>query len=888
MLDRLIMFVAIAALASALLCGCGDSKPRFSEGEIETMRNELLELAERGDFYFERSFYVGAKEDYEQIVKKAANYLYYGRQDSEVEAVLKRAEERLESEEMAQAAAGKTLIGGRWVDPAVYSVEKAAELRSWSDASLPDKTAELEAALMEAMPLTDDLLEDESAKALLALGREATPFVVGWLNREERDAQYMALVLLQEMEDNEDIIFTSALAHLGSERPSVVRQSVALLKRFPCNETTVALIPFLEREDEELLGIVITVLCETKTELGRRVLLERTRNAPRLSLFRQVALGRIHLLNSVEAVEILSEAVREAADDPNQAYIRTLATRSLLETGIPEAVPVLTEVLQRAGISDRDAVMEILKRVRETSYAGAAPAVARAFITFADDKEVTELAVDVMEQIADRDSVQLLIDMVLSMDIRMIDLAGDVDTEGIFARITNLIRDLKDEKTAGRFMNMLTSYQAPETVVRAVHALGVLEVASAVPKLWDVYRSAGNNMVKMAVLNAMARIGSPAAMEKVAIVIKTEPPGEVRDYATLQVPRVIARETAFEDLFSRLEGAPDEAVRALFGAIAEDKKPLAVAPLLRTARSVETDLRYQALRALASFGEQFTEEDLETLSEIVREDIAYLQDEPDVVKVREAFSVLKLYVDTATPVFLESARAKYWPIRYYSAEALAGASPETVRRHRSEIRTLYKAIVSGEDYHSGLRLAECLGVSDEETERINRAGSERGRKILESEPSGIALGFSREALEEKLGKDYEKVGPEGSGARYLFYGSLGLVFALVEDRESGQQKVWGVGYVKGFTGSVYAAKLGENISDVLMTAGPPPEDASPGIQYTEQLHGYAFKDTVRHRYVFYKLGYDKTIRYVAEVSESAGEEMAGEFREVLENIPRAD
>jgi hypothetical protein len=873
------IFIAVA-LVLLPLYGCGSSRKNRPQAELDQMKKEIVESAKQADFYFEQSYYSAAKKIYEKMLPKAEEYVYYGGDASAVDDITKRAKTRLESREMAEGSSGKVFLGDAWVNPQEYALSKSRELVSRAAGNLQADTDTAKTALKELSPAEDQVLEQDPAKRIVALGKDATPFVVLWTTEADADVNALALSLLMGMEETEDIIFATALANAQSKIPQIAERGALLLSRFPRKETAVMLITILDRRDDALVDRAVEALCSTNTELGRQYIFETAKTARKLSLLRASIIKHISVFNSKDAVEVLVSAANEGFSDPTMAMIKQYAIDSLLKTNIPETLLALTAILRKAGPPDKPQVLQILQRIEDSSYHPAAPAVAEVFATFSGDKEVMDLAVEVMKKIADQSSVDSVVSMVLALDVKEGDNAAGLETDDLFARITNILKTVKSADTIQRFINMLSEYQTKETNINAAHALGAFgeEADAAVPKLISTYqRPQSDDSVRKAVINALARIGSQAAMDYLAIIIRGSKSEDVSQYLTTMVPKIIVRESAFKDLFAKMDGTEPAVLETFFKTIADCKNPAALPGLLATAQEGEESVRLEALRTLAAFKDQIKEAD--TLDNIFKSNIARLQSEPDVLKAKRLFEAIKPYGEATMPALMVAVRINTWAIRYYAADAIAQITldrPAVMSKYRDEMREYSKKLESFKDYHSALKLARASGLP---TKNLEDQIKSLAQDVNTLDPSKVMLGGSLKDMTDKLGSDYKELASRLDPAvTYCYYPSLGLVFAFRKARIGAEQQIWGIGYVKGFKEHVFGALIGEKIDEAFMAIGPPPED----MRYYETHNVYSWFNSDRHRSISFILEPNQAVRCAAETAQDADPGLLQELRNVME------
>jgi len=877
MLQRSLIIAVGIALVSLCLYGCGSGHKRRPQAELDQMKKEIDENAKQADFAFEQSYYSAAKKLYEALIPKADEYVYYGGDPSAVSDITKRAKERLASEEMAEGCGGKVFLGGAWVDPQEYALTESKKLTAQAAPNLQADIDAARAALKELSPADERALEEEPAKKIVALGKDATPFVVLWTAEDDTDVNALALSLLMGMEENEDIILATALASAKSRTPRIAERGALLLGRFPRKEAAVALIAVIDRKDDTLTDRAVESLCVTNTELGRQYIFETAQTARKLSSLRASIVKHIGAFNSKEAVDVLAAAADDGFADSTMANLKEYAINSLLQTNVPETMPALRAVLRKVEQPDRQQALQILKRIEDASYTDAAPEVAAVFTKFSRDGEVMNLCVDVMKKIASQSCVDSVVSMVLALDVKASDTGEGTETDNLFARIVDILKTIKRDDTVQRFIDMLADYQSKETNINAAHALGAFgeEADPAVPKLISAYqRPQSDDSVRKAVINALARIGTPAAMDYLAIIIRGSDSEEIRQYLTAVGPKIIATESAFKDLFAKLGGADPAMLAAFFKAIADDNNSAAVPALVAAAMEGDESVRLEALRTLATFKDQVKEAD--TLDNILKANIGRLQSEPDVSKVRALFEIIKLYGETAMPMLMEAVKAEAWAIRYYAADAAAKIAerPAVLNKYRDTMREYSKKLESFKDYQTALVLARASGLS---TKNLEDQIKSLAQDINVQDPAKVALGKSLKDMTDKLGSDYKELPSQADpAATYCYYQPQGLVFAL--KKIGAEQLIWGIGYVRGFKEHVFGVLIGEKMDEAYAVLGPPPED----MKYYEAYNIYSWFNGNRHRTISFILEKNQAVRYAAETAENVDMRLLQEMRGVME------
>lgn len=930
---RSLRILVVALLAAGAAHGCGSSHKNRPQEELDKTKQEILDAAKQADFYFDQAYYTAAKKGYEEILPDADNYVFYGGQSSEVDAAVTRAKTRLDSEEMTAGCSGKVFIGGKWVDPGEYAISKSEELIKGAPPDLQAKIDGLKAALKESQPPTEDVLKQEPAKEIAALGKAATPFVVAWLKEDDEAVNVLALTLLAGMEENEDIIFTTAIARVQSKQFAVQEASIMLLGRFQRKETAATLVPILQKNNPVLIDRAVTTLCSAETELGKWYIFEAAKTAKKLSPVREAILKHIYLLKSPEAVEALKSAAIDSFSDPSLVLMREYAVKSLMYqdpllpmafpssqpprppsprrsqttprhpspstpppraaaskdlSGLPETLPAITAVLRKSGKSDRTLVLLMLAKIRNASYKPAAQAVSETFATFAGDKEVMGLAVDAMMVIADQSSLDSVVAMISVLDVSAADSAEETRKDEIFANLTNILIKIKSDDTVKRFRDMLSEYHSKDTIINAARALGALgalgtEAEPAVKDLWNLYlRSRNDEDVAKAALAALARIGATAAMNYVATVMEGSNSPEMSRYLTDTIPNLIVRESAFTNFFADLDSVSPETLAKVFDTIAKSKNENALNPLLTAARDAADPVRLEALRALAAYKDQFKEQpaekekDISALREVLAKNIERLRAEPDVLKAKRLFEILTPYGDTVMPVLIAALQSDSWAIRYYSADAMARIAverPAAIGKYVGDITAQCQLREKDRDYHTALRLAE---AADLPTQNLETRIQNLQHDVTTLFPSGVKLGASLKELADKLGTDYTELPSSDPTVKYYHYKALALVFAF--KTADGKEKLWGIGYLKGFKGQAFGVTVGQKIDEAFKLVGPPPED----LKYYEVDNVYVWLEKANMRNLAYALEHGQFVRCVAEISMDASISSVRQFRDIME------
>jgi hypothetical protein len=867
---RYFRLVALAALIVLALSACGSGRKSRPQAELDALRQEVLDATKEADFYFDQAYYSAAKAGYEKIAPKAEEYTSYGGTSADVSEALNRAKSRLESKEIAEGIQGKVCIGGVWVDPRQYALKKSKQL---ADLAAPDLQADIDeakAALLKLKPLEEKLLKQKAAKNILAKGQDATPFVALWMEEDDLETNLLALGLLMAMDDREDIIFATALGSVRSKNDDIAEHGARLLGHFPRKESAVELVVALEKKNEALIDAAVAGLCSTNTELGKRYILEKAKTARKLSPLREAIIKHIHGLNNHEAMEILTAAAIEGFSDATMAQIKKYAIDSLLKTSNPETLPALKTVLGKAGLDDREEVLEILKRVRDASYTQAAPEVASAFVIFSVDRQdvkkpegVLNLAVDTIGKIADQSCVDSVVAMVLALDINGGDKAQQAATDAMLGRLTNTLKRVKRSDTVQRFIDRLTPYESRETIISATLALGAFgeEAERAVDILWrNVYlRFKSDDQVKTAVISALARIGSQAAMTYLVNVLKSaDVTAAVSQYITTEVPKLIGRESAFESIFANLEGCKTETLAAFFKTIADCKNETAITPLMTAATKGEENVRLEAIRTLATFQNRIKEQDrTDALMAILKKNLVAKQTELNIGKTKSLCEVLVPYGDSVLPLLLDAVKAANWGVRYYSADAIYEIwkqNPAALGKYTGEISDISRKLAENNDPYTALPLARACSLPTRELE--NKIKSLQ-QAVNTAHPAGIALRASFKDMTDKLGTDYQEFASKlDKKVRYCYYPSLKIVIGLGKVEQDSEEQIWAIAYLKGFNGTVFGATIGENIDAALMMIGP--------MSYEESRGGYWIYNDARQCILAFVSERNQAVRFVIE------------------------
>jgi hypothetical protein len=316
---------------------------------------------------------------------------------------------------------------------------------------------------------------------------------------------------------------------------------------------------------------------------------------------------------------------------------------------------------------------------------------------------------------------------------------------------------------------------------------------------------------------------------------------------------------------------------AFFKTLLECKNSAALPGLLAAAASDDESVRLNALQALVAFKDQVDKP--ETLTAVFMNDIAALQEEPDVSKAKKLFETIGLFSEEAMPALVFAIKIDTWAIRYYAAEAIARVAserPAVMNTYGGQLRDSGRALEAHKDYGTALIIAKVSGLA---TDKLEAQVKSLARDINALDPSQVAIGLSLKDMTDKLGADYkESPSSQDSAVKYCHYPSLGLVFALRKAVNDEDYKIWGIGYVRGFKADIFGVIIGEKLDRVFMMFGAPPAD----MLYRETENSYSWFNKDRGRYIAFVLEKKLVVRYAAEIIDGADPRLFPELNGIME------